>query len=306
MALLSHRMGWWLAGLISVFPCVFCSTSTDETPGITYHTSTSEVRIAFFATDENDRLIENVHASDFAIVDDGFVVRTFRSFSRADDTALDVVVVVDTSESVAQSFQQTIDTVRMLMRQSSLAPAVRLSVVTFAGLQSSFLCSTDCASRPAAGKLGQLKPDGATPLYDALVRVGIELSHGRNSDRRQILILFSDGNDTISRASARDALDQIVKIDAVIYGVRLSSLDTPSSTVTSLEQMAEVTGGRVLSLKHPDLLQTILSEQRASHVVTYEMPSRIRGYHRVLILPKQNLNLRFHCRRGYNYEEVRQ
>jgi VWFA-related protein len=305
MALLSHRVGWWLSGLVSVFPCVFSSTSANDNLHITYRTETSEVRIAFFATDENDRLVQNVKPNDFAVVDDGIVVRDFRSFARANETALDVVVVVDASQSVARTFHRTIESVRLLMQQSSLASDVQFSVMVFAGLQSAFLCATDCASSSALRKLDLLKPDGATPLYDALVRVGMELSGRESPDRRQILILFSDASDTISRASARDALDQLMRTGAVLYGVSMSSFDNSRQYGTALREMAEATGGRVLSDKEADFLQTILAELRASYFVTYDLPSRINGHHPVRILPKQNLNLRFHCRRGYYYEEAR-
>jgi VWFA-related protein len=304
MALLSHRVGWWLAGLISLFPSVFCA-STSENPGATYRTESSEVRISFFATDENDRLLENLKPDDFAVVDDGIVVRDFRSFSRANETPLDVVVLVDASESVTRSFHRTIGAVRLLMQQSSLPSDGRISVVIFAGLQSTVLCATDCASASAIRRLDFLKPDGATPLYDALVRVGTDLSERQKPDQRQLLILFSDANDTISRASPRDALDGLMRTGAVLYGVNLTSIDNSRLYSTSLEQMAEAMGGRVLSETDTDLLPTILAEQRASYVVTYDLPSRVPGHHPVRILPKRNLNLRFHCRRGYYYEEAR-
>jgi VWFA-related protein len=303
MALLSHRVGWWLASLTCLFPSVFCA-STSENTGTTYRTETSEVRISFFATDENDRLLENVKPDDFAVVDDGIVIRDFRSFSRANETALDVVVLVDASESVTRSFHRTIEAVRSLMQQPSL-PSVRISVVVFAGLQSAVLCATDCASASAIRRLDFLKPDGATPLYDALLRVGTDLSERQKPDHRQILMLFSDANDTISRASAQDALDGLMRTGAVLYGVNLNSIDNSRQYSPWLEQMAEASGGRVLSETDTDLLPTILTEQRASYVVTYDLPSRVPGHHPVRILPKRNLNLRFHCRRGYYYEEAR-
>ena len=45
-----------------------------------------------------------------------------------------------------------------------------------------------------------------------------------------------------------------------------------------------------------------LADLRASYVVTYQLPSRAVGFHSLRILPKHNLNLRFHCRNGYYYE----
>jgi VWFA-related protein len=305
MALLSHRQGWWLAGLISVFPCIFSAPSTNENPDIAYRTGTSEVRVSFFATDENERLVADVTTNDFAIVDDETVVREFRSYSRAKETALDLVVVVDASESVARSFHRTLGSVGSLMQQSLLSSGDRFSIVTFAGLQSALLCANDCANTSARKRLDLLKAAGATLLFDTLLRVGTDFSGRQRPDLRQILILFSDGNDTISRASAREALDELMANGVVLYGVNLTSAENTPESGTLLEQMAEATGGRVLPAGDANLLQTILAEQRASYLVTYELPSRARGLHTLRILPRHNLNLQFHCKRGYYYDDIR-
>jgi len=52
-------------------------------------------------------------------------------------------------------------------------------------------------------------------------------------------------------------------------------------------------------LGEADILHAVLADLRASYVVTYQLPSRSAGFHALRILPKHNLNLRFHCRRGY-------
>jgi hypothetical protein len=74
-----------------------------------------------------------------------------------------------------------------------------------------------------------------------------------------------------------------------------------------LQQMAEATGGRSFSFQtgEASILQAVLADMHASYVVTYQLPSRAAGFHSLRILPKHNLNLRFHCRRGYFYEESR-
>jgi hypothetical protein len=119
--------------------------------------------------------------------------------------------------------------------------------------------------------------------------------------------LFSDGGDTISRTSAREALDAVISSGAVLYAVRLQPSTQTSNASDCLESMAEATGGRSFSLQSGavNILERILADQRASYVVTYPLPSRVAGFHSLRILPQHNLNLRFHCRRGYNYEEVR-
>jgi len=71
----------------------------------TYRSTVSEVRVTFFATDENNHALATLTSSDFAVVDNELVVRNFRSFAHSEETALDVVALVDLSESVAPRFR---------------------------------------------------------------------------------------------------------------------------------------------------------------------------------------------------------
>lgn len=47
----------------------------------TYHSTVSEVRVTFFATDKNNHALATLSQFDFAIVDNERVIRNFRSFT---------------------------------------------------------------------------------------------------------------------------------------------------------------------------------------------------------------------------------
>src|SRR5579872_5558180 len=149
MASLSHRQGWSLAVLLILFPCVFSATNTSDAPPVTYRTTASEVRVAFFATDENDRLYERITQDDFAVIDDEVVIREFRSLARASETALDVVVMIDASESVERHFRETAEGVGRLVANAALSAEDELSVVVFTGVRSRVVCAGTCKSEEA-------------------------------------------------------------------------------------------------------------------------------------------------------------
>lgn len=134
MAKLFHRQGWSCAVLLTVLPCFLSVSSTSDSPSATYRTSTSEVRVTFFTTDQNNQLVKTVEKDDFAVVDNGFVIRDFRSLARSNETALDVVVLVDASESVAPRFRATVNDVLQLVSRESAAAGDNISVVSFTGL----------------------------------------------------------------------------------------------------------------------------------------------------------------------------
>jgi VWFA-related protein len=307
MAMLSHRQGWWLAVILAIFPCVFYASDTSDAPPTTFRTGTSEVRIAFYATDENNRLKENFAADDFAVVDSGTVIRSFRSLTRTRETTLDFIVLVDASDSVAPRFRQTVqDVLRLVSESASSIPEDNVSVVTFAGLQSQVLCAGDCRTAAKQESILSLHPGGMTPLFDALTFTVRFMSHRRSSSVRQVLILFSDGGDNISMTSAQEALAKLMAASTLLYAVNLNSPQQNTDSDSLLQQMAEATGGRSIFVHDDtvDVLESILNDLHASYVVTYSLPSRTAGFHSLRLLPKHNLKLRFHCRRGYFYDET--
>jgi VWFA-related protein len=304
MAILPHHYGW-SSTLALIFPFVLFTGSTSDAPKVTYRTNAFEARITFFTTDENNQLVETVKKDDFAVVDSDVVIRDFRSLTRSNETALDVVAVVDASESVAPSFQATMNDVRQLVSQQPMAADDNVSIVSFSGLRPVVLCTGDCRSPAAGQRLLAVKAAGPTPLFDALAFAANFLSRRHKAGVRPVLILFSDGVDTISMTSAHDALEAVVASDAVVYTVDLNDSRYASSGSTVLARLAEATGGRYFSVHDGtmNVLQAALADLRASYVVTYPLPSRVAGFHSLRILPKHDLNLRFHCRSGYFYDE---
>ena len=302
--MLSHRQGLTPALVRFVLPCLFLAATANDAPLPTYHTGASEVRISFFATDENNRTVDTVTKDDFAVVDGGLVIRDFRSLTRSNETVLDVVAVVDASESVAGRFRQARDGVLQLLSEESLAGNDSISVVSFSGLRPSLLCARDCRSAGAEQRLLEVKASGSTPLFDALAYAASLSANRQTPGARQILILFSDGNDTISMTSARQALEAIIASGALLYTVDLNEPGDLSGGSALLQAMAEASGGRSFSFHEGtvNVLQAALADLRASYVVTYPLPNRLGGLHSLRILPKHNLNLRFHCRGGYYYE----
>lgn len=286
-----------------LLPSLLFASSANDPPITTYHSTVSEVRITFFTTDENNRTIENVRQDDFAIVDGDVVIREFRSLMRSNETALDVVVMLDSSESVAPHFQSTMNEVLQLVSQKEITSDDKLSVLSFSGMQPSVLCSANCRAAEGLQHVLLTRPSGATPLFDALAYGADFLSRRRVAGVRPVLVLFSDGDDTISKTSAGEAMRSLIGSGALLYAIDMNQRDENPRGSSALQRMAEATGGRYFSISQGtgDVLQAALEDLRASYVVTYDLPSLAAGFHSLRILPKHNLNLQFHCRSGYYY-----
>jgi VWFA-related protein len=293
------------------------SEKTNDSSNLpTYRSVVSQVQVIFFATDENNRPVAALTKSDFAVVDNGLVIRNFRSFTAADETMLDVVALVDLSESVSPRLRVAIQEVEQLVaREQSIADdsaAVlyfgaefgRASGGTSGEIRPAILCSSGCRASDSVSRLLAAKGGGTTPLFDALIFASEFISHHRRAGARPVLILFSDGNDTISLHSAREALDAVVAGGALVYSVDTGKPANPSAGSMFLRQASDSSGGRYFSLQDgvANVMGAVLEDLRASYVVTYDLPSQQAGFHSLRLMPTHNVNLRFHSRNRY-YDE---
>lgn len=144
---------------------------------------------------------------------------------------------------------------------------------------------------------------GQTPLFDSIVFAARMLGRRRELPTRKILILFSDGADTISLNSLADSIDSAVDNDVAIYSVDTGTAPHACPGTLVLRNLAVKTGGRYfpVELGSANVPDAILEDFHAAYTVAYKLPSHAAGFHLVRILPTHNLGLQFHCRRGYVY-----
>ncbi|MGA3197139.1 MAG: VWA domain-containing protein [Terriglobales bacterium] len=269
---------------------------------LTLKASASEVRVTF-TTDRNGRILSTVQPGDFAVVDQDRVVRDFRSFTRSEYTRLDVAVLVDMSGSITPKFRQKLSSIVDQFAHDEALPGNSLSVISFRGLKPTLLCDRNCrdlnfsAHFPAAGSADQ------TPLHDSIVFASQLLARRSDPQTRKIVILFSDGADTISLHSFTDTLDTAIDEEVAIYSVDSGDSSHPSSGSPVLRTLAAGTGGRYFPLDAgpAKILDAVLADSRTTYTVAYKLPSPAAGFHLVRVLPTHDLDLQFHCRRGYYY-----
>jgi len=274
---------------------------SEDSSASTYRSSASEVRLVFFVTDEHSYPAEPVQQDDFAVVDNEKVIRDFRSFTHADLISLDVIVLIDSSESVLPHFKEEIADVQQLISQSPWNPEDKLSVLSFSGMGAQIVCSGDCRSSLIAHRIASLSAGGATPLFDALAVTARILIERKQPDVWPVIILFSDGDDTISKASFHEALQKIRASEAEVYAIDLNPPGQASNGIATLQRISDDSGGRRLGIGEGavGIFNGVISDLHSARVVTYALPESGSTFHSVRIFPTRNLTLQFRCRRGY-------
>ena len=277
------------------------SCGTRESPELTYRSAASEVRLVFFATDQRNHQVESLQKNDFAVVDDDTVIRDFRSFTRSAAIRLDVIVLFDSSESVLPQFKQEMADVVQLVSQWPWNAEDNVSVLSFSGVQAHPVCTEDCRTALTADRVASLPRGGSTPLFDALDTATSLLGRRRQPDVWPVIILFSDGDDTISVSSFHEALEKVLASGAQVYAVDVRAPGQPSSGTATLQRLADDSGGRYVRIGEgaARIFGDVIDDLHSALVVTYVPPKSSQDFHSVRILPTQNLKLQFRCRRGY-------
>jgi VWFA-related protein len=292
---------------MSLLATLFNSLTTGENAAPTYRSSASEVRLTFFATNETGQVVSNLTAQDFAVVDEGVVIRDFRSFSPTNITNVNVVILVDCSESVLRAFHKEMSGLLELISRTRWADGDEVSVIAFHDAGFTVLCGGTCLKQPTDALFSSLHPRGATPLYDALVSTADWLRRPGQPRVGSVVIVLSDGVDTISRNSALDAMQAMLASYARIYSLDLNSPSAAFRDIAALRNLADATGGRYFHLSDGavKIISSVIDDQRASYALTYQLQSHKPGFHSVGIFPAHNLHLRFHSRRFYYYEDLK-
>jgi len=263
--------------------------SQRETP--TFPVGTDVVRLDVLASARGVPLT-GLGPDDFEVRDNGVVQNAH--VAPAASFHWDVVVLFDLSQSVEGA---KLEALRASARatEAALRAGDRIALLTFAdGVHVRVPLSASAARLGRA--LDGLRARGSTALFDA-VFAGLALS-GTGSGR-PLLLLFTDGRDTVSWLAAEDVLEAARQSDVPIHAVRIASRRpalapaTWASTAEGsdddfLRRLTRETGGRVFDAGSASEMQARFAEALADigarYVLTYEPIGVAReGWHGVQV-----------------------
>jgi VWFA-related protein len=263
------------------------SAVSAEGPGQrpTFRSQVTLVRLDVLVVNDG-RPVAGLASSEFEVFDNG--VRQDVSAVQAESTPLDVVFVLDRSQSVAG------ETLRRLKEAAhatldSLHDGDRAALLTFA--HSVSLDAPLQADRATLGRaVDSVTAAGATAAIDAVYGA---LSVAEGTGRRTLVLLFSDGADSCSWLTPADIVQTARESEVVISGVAFvppqdRRIDTPPPQIALMRRLTEATGGEVVEARRgADLAPTfvrILDTMRARYLLTYT-PSGTdaRGWHTVKV-----------------------
>ena len=112
----------------------------------------------------------------------------------------------------------------------------------------------------ALSEIGKMKPEGASAFYDACHLALTKVLAGRHP--RKFMLVFSDGEDTISDRPFKQVLDLLENKGVTVYAVNVRKPDNINAlkAVGVLEKMTSLTGGTIFNAYEPERLGRAFEE----------------------------------------------
>lgn len=267
--------------------------------GATFKSGTRTVPLYTTVIDETGRLVPDLQRDEFEILDNG-VVQPITLFAN-EIQKITVVVMLDTSGSM--TFQM--DNLKEGAEQFALRllPGDKARIGSFSDkiiiTPPEFTGNRDELIRAIRNDIQFGNP---TALWDATDR---SMDAMEGLDGRRVVLLFTDGDDNISRKSLKDVQNRALASEFMIYGIGLRG--TPGGGITQkpdpgLRKIAEETGGGYFELKGTtDLNSTftrVANELHSQYVLGFA-PDKLDGkIHKIEVRVKQP-GLKARTRKSY-------
>ena len=268
------------------------------------------IRILASVRDQNGQLFGGLGKEDFQIFDNG-TEQEVSIFERSTTQALNVIVMLDISASVAKDLkyetESAIRFARSLFKEGN--PDDTLALITF-NHNVDIIASFTRRIQRLENAVRDIKTGAGTSLYDALFLASEELE-GREG--RKVIICVSDGGDTASYKKFNAANIAVQRAQAAVYPILVTPITNDAGRNTggenALQLIAERSGGRVLQPPSYEKLglafDEILRDLRTQYFLAYYPKTQsVKGnpFHRLEVKVRRP-NLRVSARTGY-YEET--
>jgi Ca-activated chloride channel family protein len=266
----------------------------------TESSSVSAVQVPTTVTSGNGQFVRGLRPADFTVFEAG--VRQKVAGFAAETTDVTLILAVDTSSSMVKSIAAVREQVKEFL--APVPAAWPTTVISFDhSVYTVVRPGTAAADRDRA--IDGLKAWGGTALYTAIVEGIRRVS---STIGRKAVVVFTDGDDRDSAIGANELRRTIEQSDAAIYFVAAGDASRPGPTLSLLERLAEISGGRVLIGRNREALreafEQVREEIRNQYLLTY-VPVKLErpGTWRPLSVKVTCEGCRVRARTGYRVDE---
>ena len=299
-----RRRAWlWLAAALS--PGALLA----QQPTV-FRTDVNLVRVIATVKTLAGETVGTLGKDEFEVYDNG-VAQQVAVFEHQTEQALSVVLMVDTSGSTAKELKYEADSasrfLHALLGEGNLEDRAALFTFNWE-IREQQPFTRDLKALDARLKL--MHGDAGTAMYDA-VYLGARRLEPRQG--RKVIVVVTDGGDTVSKFDVHKALEVAQLADAVIYAIVVMPITNDAGRNTggehALDFMADGTGGRcflpTVGTELDKAFTSIITELRTQYLLGFYprgVPLNKDRFHKLEVRVTRP-DLRVSARNGY-YGEV--
>jgi len=251
--------------------CMAGTVFAQEEPSTTLKVGVNLVNVFVTVTDPRGAPVGNLLKQNFTLTEDGAEQR-IAVFDKESALPLSIVLAVDTSLSTKKDLPLELASAKRFTH-AILRPVDALSVYQFSEIVNEVVPFT-ADPRTIDRGIDRIRVGSATALYDALYlgARALEKRHGR-----KVMVVITDGGDTVSKVDYRDAVRAAQEAEAIVYSLIVVPVEASAGRDTggehALIQLSEDTGGKYYyasSLAQLDgAFHQISDELRTQYLLAY-------------------------------------
>jgi Ca-activated chloride channel family protein len=254
--------------------------TSDEDQVPTIKVETRLVNVALNVVDAKGSPVGGLGRDDFEILEDG-KPQKIAVFEKESSTPLSIVLAVDASESVMTSERLEKEAAKHFVN-ALLRDQDELDLMEFSEVVREIVPFTNQKKRIESG-LGEIRTGAATALYDAIYLASQKLDGTSAANgRRRVVVLITDGEDTVKGSRYTQALEEAQRAGAMVYSIIIVPIYADAGRNTggehALIQLANDTGGKYYYVVDPKDLEPafahVSDDLRTQYLLGYYAPNR--------------------------------
>ncbi|HEX9345735.1 MAG TPA: VWA domain-containing protein, partial [Candidatus Acidoferrum sp.] len=232
------RISSWLVARSSqrTAPLILCiltacasGRSMAQEPETTLKVDVKLVNVFVTVTDTRGAPVTNLQKENFLLKEDGKEQKV-AIFSRESALPLSIVLAVDTSLSTRKDLPLELISARKFAH-TILRPEDGLALYKFSEEVSELVPFTSDLKKIDAG-IDRVRNGSATALYDAVFLGSQALSRRQG---RKVMVVITDGGDTVSQVDYKEALRAAQESEAIIYSIIIVPIEASAGRDTGGE-----------------------------------------------------------------------
>jgi Ca-activated chloride channel family protein len=236
------------------------------------------VPIALNVTDEHGTPVAGLTRDQFELSEDG-VPQRLAIFEKESSTPLNIVLAIDTSESVLLDEHLERDAAKQFVK-ALIRPQDKIDLLSFSETVSEIVPFTNQPKAFESG-LGRMAHGAATAMYDTIYLASDLLrDQPAAGGARRVIVLITDGDDTTHHGSYASSLEEAERAGAMIYALIIVPIEADAGRNTggehALIQLSEDTGGKFYYVADKrDLVpafQRVSDDLRTQYTLGYYAP----------------------------------